>query len=129
LVSPKKTVVLIDSDSNLLDIIRKGFEAKGLIVKTFSEGKAALEQLINCDETELPSLIICERKLLDIDGLEILKSMHARYRVAIPFYFLTNFASEKDISEGLKYGALEYVTKPFSLSLLIQKSMKDIFNH
>lgn len=126
--SLKKTLVLIESNEDLLLILKTAFEAQNLTVRTFSEGKMALEELLSYREGQLPSLVILERRLPDMDGIEILKRLHAHFKVSVPFYFLTDFAAEKDVSEGLKYGALEYIIKPFNLSHLLQKSLNVIFS-
>lgn len=123
----KKKLMVIEPNKELLQILKTSFEAQDITVIPFSEGHPALQELLSYSEAQLPDLIIAERKLPDMDGLEILKSLNMRFKVGTPLYFLTDFAAEKDISEGLKYGALEYITKPFSLALLVQKSMKVIF--
>ena len=126
-MAPKKILVLIEPNEDLLHILQKAFDAYNLIIKAFKEGKPALQELLSGDAAQQPALVIAERKLPDMDGIEILKSLQARYKVPTPFYFLTDFVAEKDISEGLKHGALEYITKPFNLSLLVQKSAQVIF--
>lgn len=124
----KKNVVLIDTDEELVKILKTAFESHGINVKTFNEGAEALKYLLSCKPHRLPSLIITERKLPDMDGIEILNKMKNQFNIPIPFYILTVFSSDKDISEGLRQGALEYIGKPFNLSLLMQKSLKTIFN-
>jgi DNA-binding response OmpR family regulator len=126
-VALKKVLVLIEPNEDLLHILHTAFDAHHLIIKAFKEGKSALQELLSGDGSQPPALIISERKLPDMDGIEILKSLQVRYKIPIPFYFLTDFVAEKDISEGLKQGAWEYITKPFNLSLLVQKSIQVIF--
>lgn len=125
--SIKKSLMLIEPNEDLSLILKTAFDAHDLTVQTFSEGKPALQALLNCHEAQLPALVIAERKLPDMDGIEILKGLNARFKSPVPFYFLTDFVAEKDVSEGIKYGALEYIAKPFNLALLIQKSIKTIF--
>lgn len=124
----KKNVVLIDNDEELLKILTTAFESHGIAVKTFTEGTEALKYLLACKPHRLPSLTIAERKLIDMDGIEILNKLKAHFNIPIPFYILTVFSSDKDVSEGLRQGALEYIGKPFNLSLLMQKALKTIFN-
>lgn len=126
-VFTKKQLVVIDSDEYLLSILKRSFEVNNFEVLTFNEGKKALEMLLNLNESELPNLIIAERKLPDMDGIEILKSLKKNYKLTIPFYFLTDYVSEKDVRQGLEYGALEYITKPFNLSLVVQRLIKKTF--
>lgn len=123
----KKTIAIVEPSEELSLILKTAFESHHFIVKLFKEGNLALQELLGCQAIELPSLIIIERKLPDMDGIEILKNLHARFTFGIPCYFLTQYASEKDISEGIACGALEYITKPFNLAHLIQKSIKTVF--
>lgn len=123
----RKTLILVEPSEDLSMILKRALTSQYLTVKVFNEGKIALQELLKCNEVNVPSLLIIERKLPDMDGIEILKSLHTHFKSPIPVYFLTDFAAEKDVSEGLELGALEYITKPFSLSLLVQKVMKVIF--
>ena len=125
----KKEVVLIDTDEELLRILRTAFESHDLAVKTFTEGIPALNDILSNGESRLPALIIVERKLPDMDGLDLFDRLKARFRVPIPLFFLTVFSSDKDVSEGLSHGALQYVTKPFNLSLLVQRALAAIFKN
>jgi CheY-like chemotaxis protein len=124
-----KEIILIDSDKDLIDLLKMTFESHGFTVKTFAYGEEALNTLLSYNEDHLPALIISERKLPDIEGIEILKRLKSRFRQAIPFYFLTVYASDKDLAEGIEQGVSEYIVKPFNLSLLVQKAMSTIFQH
>lgn len=122
----KKEVVLVDSDEDLLKILKTAFEAHGIGVHTYLEGEAALQAIFAKGADSLPSLIIVERKLIDMDGLDLIIKINDHFNVSIPFYVLSIFSSDKDVSEGLKQGALEYIGKPFNLSILMQKALKSI---
>ena len=50
--------------------------------------------------------------------------INEHFNTILPFYVLSVYASDKDVSEGLKQGALEYIGKPFSLTILMQKALK-----
>lgn len=121
-----KEIVLVDGDLQLLKILKTTFEAHGVLVTTFSEGEDALNDLINRPFEDLPALLIVERKLIDMDGIDILAKLKIHFKKTIPFYMLTFFASDKDILDGIKQGALEYITKPFNTSILIEKALKAI---
>lgn len=126
-VDHHREVILVDTDEDLLRILKTSFESYGLIVKTFVDAESTLRDLLERKASQLPALIIAERKLPDMDGLEMLNRLKARFTDPIPIFFLTVFSSDKDVSEGLKQGALEYVGKPFNLSILIQKALKVVF--
>lgn len=124
----QKEVVLIDSDTDLLKILKSAFKAHGLIVKTYVEGGDALQDLLTYRKNEAPALIIAERKLADMDGLDLMRKINAHFDMKVPFYVLTLFAADKDVSDGLRQGVSEYITKPFNISILMQKALKTIFN-
>ena len=120
----RKVVCLIDSDEEFLEILRAAFESHHVEVMTFDSGEKALKAILSRTNETTPSLIISERQLPDMDGIEILKKLNTSFRVPIPFYFLTVYSSDKDVTEGLKYGASDYIAKPFYLSTLIRKALR-----
>ncbi|MBN9377205.1 MAG: hypothetical protein BGO14_04500 [Chlamydiales bacterium 38-26] len=120
----KKEVVFIDSDEDLLKILKHAFEYQGLDVKVYKEGGEALADLTQRSENQLPSLIIMERNLPDMDGMGLLIKLKNRFRTTIPTFMLTVFSSDKDIEEGIKQGILEYITKPFNISILVEKALR-----
>lgn len=120
----KKEVVFIDSDEDLLKILKHAFEYQGLDVKVYKEGGEALADLTQRNENQLPSLIIMERNLPDMDGMGLLIKLKNRFRTMIPTFMLTVFSSDKDIEEGIKQGILEYITKPFNISILVEKALR-----
>lgn len=121
-----KEIILIDPDLDLVRLLKAAFEFHHFSVKTFSEGNEALNDLLNRQERQLPALIISERRLPDMDGLEVLSRLKTRFHTPILLYFLTIYASDKDISEGLRYGATDYIAKPVNISILMQKALKTI---
>ena len=123
----KKEIVIIDSDSNLLKILKQAFESYGIIVNTYNEGGEALKDLFTYSENRLPSLMILERKLADMDGMELYVKLKSRFRTTIPLFVLTVFSSDKDVADGIKQGVLEYIIKPFNISILVQKALQVIF--
>jgi DNA-binding response OmpR family regulator len=122
----RKEVILVDPDVDLLKMTKMALESHGLDVKTYTNGEDALNAIFQHKETEPPSLIISERRIPDMDGMEFFNRVKARYHVPIPFYFLTVYSSDHDISEGLKEGALQYITKPFNMSLLVQRVIQTV---
>lgn len=118
----KRKVILIDPDEDLMQIIRTSLEAKGLDVACYNLGETFLEELLIKDNP-LPPLIILERRLPDMDGIDLMRRLHKRYPMQLPVIFLSTLSSDKDVMDGLKAGALDYITKPFNLHQLIQKSI------
>lgn len=123
----KRHVMIIDPDENILKVLRQVFEVHGLFVSTYSEGGDALKALFSGGENMLPSLIIMERKLPDMEGMDLYIKLKNRFRTPIPLFMLTVFSSDKDMGDGIKYGVLEYIVKPFNISLLVQKALQVVF--
>lgn len=122
----RKEVMIVDPNQGLLKILKQAFESHGLAVNTYCEGGDALKEILNTADNRLPSLVISERKLPDMDGMDLCIKLKNRFRTPIPFFMLTVFAADKDISEGIRQG-VEYIIKPFNISLLIQKALQTIF--
>lgn len=119
--SQRREVFLVDTDENLLKILRTAFESHGLKVYTFTSGTEVIERLKMLDHL-LPPLVITERMLPDIDGLQLAQSLQ-KLPFDVPIMFISSLSSEKDVFDGLKMGALDYIVKPFSIDVLIQKSL------
>lgn len=122
-----KEIMLIDGDLQLLKILKTTFESHGVHVTTYAEGETALEDLLKRSFEDLPNLVIVERKLIDMDGIDILAKLKIHFKKTIPFYMLTFYSSDKDILDGIKLGALEYITKPFNTSILVEKVLKVLY--
>lgn len=125
----KKEIIIVDADQELVKILKQAFESHDILVKGYAEGEEALKDILNYDEHHLPSLIIVERKLPDMDGMDLYAKIKSRFHVDVPFFILTIFSSDKDVSEGLKQGVLEYIVKPFNISIFMQKALKAIYSH
>lgn len=118
-IRPK--IVLIDSDEILCNILTKALEKKDYDVHFFTKGKEAREYLSHKENSQLISLIIIERLLPDMDGINLLDELVGKYKYRVPIIITSTLTSEKDIIEGIKNGAIDYITKPFSLPVFITK--------
>lgn len=111
----KSTIVLVDDEQNILKSLRSALEAEGYKVRTYSDGMAALEAL-----TEEPAdLGVFDIKMPRMDGMELLRRM--RQQSDMPVIFLTSKDEEIDELFGLKMGADDYIAKPFSLRLVVER--------
>lgn len=119
----KNKVILVDDDEDLLRLLVFAFQGKGFEVKTLTRGKEALEYLLEEKNLESVSILLLDRVLPDMDGLEILQKFRTKFNNRIPVLILSALSAEKDILEGLKWGAIDYVSKPFSLAILMQKAL------
>ncbi len=111
----KSTIVLVDDERNILTSLRLALEAEGYKVRTYNDGVAALEAL-----TEEPAdLGIFDIKMPRMDGMELLRRV--RQQSDMPVIFLTSKDEEIDELFGLKMGADDYIAKPFSQRLVIER--------
>jgi two-component system response regulator ChvI len=108
-------IILVDDDRNILTSVSMALEAEGFNVKTFSESEEGLKAII--DST--PDLVVLDIKMPRMDGMEVLSKL--REQSAIPVIFLTSKDDEVDEVIGLRMGADDYITKPFSQRLLIER--------
>ncbi|MEQ8332324.1 response regulator transcription factor [Nisaea sp.] len=109
------TIALVDDDQNILTSVSIALEAEGFEVRTFKDGEEALRGL-----TQRPvDLAILDIKMPRMDGMELLSRL--RRQSALPVIFLTSKDDELDEMLGLKMGADDYITKPFSQRLLIER--------
>lgn len=111
-----QTITLVDDDQNILASVAMALEAEGFSVRRHSDAQAGLQDLLDCP----PDLAILDIKMPRLDGLELLRRL--RRRSALPVIFLTSKDQEADELNGLREGADDYITKPFSLGLLIQRA-------
>ena len=123
MASSKNKIIIVDDDEDLLKLLASSFKSKGFEVKTFATGKEGLAYLTADKNLTHAALIILDRMLPDMDGIEILKAFKSKTSVDVPVLILSVLSSEKDVLIGLKKGAVDYVPKPFSLPVFMQKAM------
>ena len=110
-----KSIALVDDDRNILASVSMALEAEGYDVATYSNGDEALRGL-----TSKPvDLAVLDIKMPRMDGMELLGRL--RQDSAMPVIFLTSKDDEIDEVLGLRMGADDYITKPFSQRLLIER--------
>ncbi|MEC7266314.1 MAG: response regulator transcription factor [Pseudomonadota bacterium] len=108
-------IVLVDDDANILASVRIALEADGFRVRCYTDGHSALAAL----ENQPADIGVFDIKMPRMDGLELLRKL--RQNSAMPVVFLTSKDDEIDEVFGLKMGADDYITKPFSQRLLIER--------
>lgn len=117
----KKTIVVVDDDEDIVKLLTYEIHGIGLEVKSFKTGGEALSFLMEENNLKDISLVILDRMLPDMDGLEILREFTKKFPRKIPILILSVLGSEKDVVSGLQTGAVDYITKPFSVFKLMQK--------
>jgi Response regulators consisting of a CheY-like receiver domain and a winged-helix DNA-binding domain len=110
-----ETVALVDDDRNILTSIAMALEAEGFRVQTYSDGADALAGI----SRQPVDLAVLDIKMPRMDGMELLTRL--RQRSDVPVIFLTSKDDELDEVLGLRMGADDYITKPFSQRLLVER--------
>lgn len=110
-----EVIALVDDDRNILASVSMALEAEGFRVLSYTDGADALAGL----SREPVDLAILDIKMPRMDGLELLGRL--RQNSDVPVIFLTSKDEELDEMLGLRMGADDYITKPFSQRLLIER--------
>jgi two-component system response regulator ChvI len=110
-----ETIALVDDDRNILTSVTMALQAEGYEVDIYIDGREALEGLA----AKPVDLAVLDIKMPHMDGMELLRRL--RERSFLPVIFLTSKDDEIDEALGLRMGADDYITKPFSQKLLIER--------
>jgi DNA-binding response OmpR family regulator len=119
----KKKVIIVDDDKDLLRLLSSSFKSKGFEVELLENGKEALTYLMDEKNIASACLLVLDRLLPDIEGLEIFRKLDAKFPSHFPVLILSALSAEKDVLEGLKVGAIDYISKPFSLPIFMEKAL------
>jgi two-component system response regulator ChvI len=109
------TIALVDDDKNILASVTLLLEQEGYHIRAYSDPSAALAGL----SASPPDLAILDIKMPRMDGLELLRRL--RQHADMPVIFLTSKDEEIDELMGLNAGADDYIRKPFSHRLLLER--------
>jgi DNA-binding response OmpR family regulator len=113
-----KTVLIVEDSLETLELLRRIIEKQGYTAILASDGEKGLSYA----QRFSPAIIILDRLLPKMDGLQVCRILKAESAAEdIPIIFLSVLGSEKDIVEGLKSGADDYIRKPFSPDELIAR--------
>jgi two-component system response regulator ChvI len=110
-----QNIALVDDDRNILTSVSMALEAEGFVVTTHADSEEALAALTRTP----PDLAVLDIKMPKMDGFELLKRI--RESSQLPVIFLTSKDGEEDEVTGLQLGADDYIKKPFSQKLLIER--------
>ena len=108
-------IALVDDDRNILTSVSMTLEAEGFEVETYNDGQAALDAFAK----RLPDMAVFDIKMPRMDGMDLLQRV--RQKTTMPVIFLTSKDDEIDEVLGLRMGADDYVKKPFSQRLLVER--------
>lgn len=108
-------IALVDDDRNILTSVSMTLEAEGYEVSTYNDGLQAL----NAFNESMPDIAVLDIKMPRMDGMDLLGRL--RQKSDVPVIFLTSKDDEIDEVLGLRMGADDYVRKPFSQRLLVER--------
>lgn len=117
-MADKQTILVVDDEQDLLDLIEYNLKKEGFDVLKAEDGK----QGIKIARKHSPNLILLDIMMPKMDGLEVVEVMRNDEDLKrIPVIFLTARGDEKTEVEGLNKGGDDYITKPISTTKLISR--------
>lgn len=114
----KKHVIVVEDERDMADLIALRLKREGFLVDVAYDGQEAIGKI----KSDSPDLVLLDLMMPKMSGTEVLREMRSDPRTsAIPVVVLTAKSEESDVVVGLQLGADDYVTKPFSMSVLIAR--------
>lgn len=107
-----ETVLIVEDEARIRDIVRDYFSAHGLACDLARDGEEALDLLRDHDY----DAILLDILMPNLDGFQVCTAV--RRNSQVPILFLTALGNEEDMLRGYALGCDDYVTKPFSLAVL-----------
>lgn len=112
-----ETILIIEDDPTLLQVLKDNFEYSGYTVRVAADGKKGLQAARDAT----PDLILLDIMLPEMNGYDVCRRLR-REGVSVPIIMLTAKGQEADVVLGLNLGADDYVTKPFSIDVLLARA-------
>ena len=119
-MSNDHTILLVEDDTFLIDILVQKFQSDGYEVIHAGDGEAALEKA----HENSPDLIFLDIILPGMNGFEVLKQLKEDEKIKdIPVAFLSNLGQKEDIEKGKRLGAVDFIVKAnHSLEEIVDKA-------
>lgn len=115
-----KTILVVDDEKDIVDMLRYNFKKEGYRVLTAHNGREALERV-----SEKPDLILLDIMMPEQNGLEVARRLKGDPTTSsIPILFLTAKGTETDEIVGLEIGAEDYIIKPLSIGRILARVRK-----
>ena len=114
----KSKILIVEDEASLVEVLSYNLQREGYEVMVAREGREGLRKA----QTHLPDLVILDLMLPGLSGLDICREIRSAHRAAnISILMLTAKGEESDQVVGFAMGADDYVTKPFSVKVLLQR--------
>jgi DNA-binding response OmpR family regulator len=115
-------VAIVDDDAALAALLRHAMESRTLSVAAFRDGESAVQALTGDVPAIWSKVILLDLDLPALNGLEVLRRLKAAdVTKGSKVIILTARAGERDILSALELGAVDHITKPFSVPVLVHK--------
>ncbi len=114
----QKKIFIVEDEEDIIELLRFNLKQEGYVVKYAISGETAIEAITS----EQPDLIILDVMIPGKDGFQICRELKASHKTSgIPIIFLTAKSEEYQVVSGLELGANDFITKPFSMGILIAR--------
>jgi PleD family two-component response regulator len=111
----RQQLLIVEDDLDLAEMLKAYFNVQGFDVLTAAWG----EEAVKLAHDQVPSLVVLDIRLPDIDGFEVCRRLRTKHKTqAIPIIFLTEKRDRVDKLQGLEMGVVDYITKPFDIQEL-----------
>jgi DNA-binding response OmpR family regulator len=110
-------VVIIDDDEALSSVLAYKLRKTGFEVHTISDGMSGIEYL----RVNTPNIVLLDVMMHKVDGFQVLRSFAQGDRRMPPVIVMSARSGEEDVLKAFQLGAIDYVTKPFSLNVLVAR--------
>ncbi|HBB65891.1 MAG: hypothetical protein A2X28_11070 [Elusimicrobia bacterium GWA2_56_46] len=121
----KIQVIAVDDDETILDVYETGLAAAGCDIKTFSNPKKAKEYFSALKSGDAPHVILMDIMMPGIDGISLMHDIHSMDGTAhVPIIAVSGLNDAATLNDALLFGAMDYVVKPFEMSVLEAKIKK-----
>ena len=116
-------VIVVEDDDTLAELLTFGLEARGYRYVLFRNGREALDQLKLMETTgaERPPLLLLDVDLPALDGYSVFEALKQDCPGKFRVVFTTVHGSETEQLRGLEAGAMDYMVKPMSLRVALEK--------
>ena len=117
-IQSQRTILIIDDDKNIRNLLRKSFEKSGFVVLSAENGRVGLEQAV----ASLPDVILSDVMMPEMTGYELCRKVKAHPKTRdIPIILLTARGDTDSTLEGFQAGADEYIAKPFEIQEVLAR--------
>ena len=114
MLNKHKHIFLIDDDASMRKAISRILNEHGYLVEEFSSGESFLENL----REQSPAVILLDMEMPRINGIEIQRRLILR-GIKTPIIFVSGHSHQQQIVDSMKYGAVDFIFKPFQLDNLL----------